>query len=246
VYAVRRFKLFLFIIIFISKARAEEVPPLATEHEARSVQGWTVRVDRRLMQGEGAQLGVRGIELLNARLLEITYVVSGEPLARLREVPVQVDLSYGALKPMQYHPNPGWLREHGYEEALAKCVHIPDVRRLLSPYEVHRMPCSLLHELAHSYHDRVLGFNEPRIAAAWAKFRDSGKYGSVLTINGGHRQHYALTNPQEFFAEMTESYLGTNDFYPFVAGELKEAAPEVFKLMEDIWGPLPAMEEALR
>jgi len=104
-----------------------------------------VRVDRRLMAGEGAQLGVRAIELLNARLLEITFVVKGEPLARLREVPIQLDLTYGALKTMQFHPNGQWLREHGYDEALAKCVHIPDVRRLLSPFEIHRMPCSLLH-----------------------------------------------------------------------------------------------------
>src|SRR3954451_2470278 len=43
----------VFILIFISRvpAQAEELPPLATEHEARSLQGWTVRVDRRLMEG---------------------------------------------------------------------------------------------------------------------------------------------------------------------------------------------------
>jgi hypothetical protein len=238
--------LFIFIVVFLLRGWADDVPPLATEHEARSLQGWTVRVDRRLITGEGAQLGARAIELLNARLLEITYVVFGEPLARLREVPIQLDLTYGALKSKQFHPNVEWLREQGYDEALAKCVHIPDVRRLLSPYEVHRMPCSVLHEMAHAYHNRVLGFDDPRIAEAWAKFRDSGKYGSVLTIKGGRRPHYALTNQKEFFAEMSESYLGTNDFYPFVAGELKEAEPEVFKLMEEIWGPLPPVDDALR
>jgi hypothetical protein len=52
-------------------------------------------------------------------------------------------------------------------------------------------------------------------------------------------EHYALTNPMEFLAEMTEAYFGSNDFYPFVAGELKQAEPEVFALMEGIWGPLP-------
>jgi len=29
----------------------------------------------------------------------------------------------------------------------------------------------------------------------------------------------------EFFAEMTEAYFGSNDFYPFVIGELKQAKP---------------------
>ena len=29
----------------------------------------------------------------------------------------------------------------------------------------------------------------------------------------------------EFFAEMTEAYFGSNDFYPFVTSELKQAKP---------------------
>jgi hypothetical protein len=43
----------------------------------------------------------------------------------------------------------------------------------------------------------------------------------------------------EFFAEMTESYFGSNDFYPFVAGDLKQVEPEIFALMAEIWGHLP-------
>ncbi|MCX6978815.1 MAG: hypothetical protein NTX04_12975 [Verrucomicrobia bacterium] len=129
------------------------------------------------------------------------------------------------------------------EKALAKLraitVHIPVAEDFLSPFENHRMPWVVLHELAHGYHDQVLGFDDPRVKAAWKKFRDSGKYQSVLTSPGYTREHYGITNPQEFFAEMTESYFGSNDFYPFVTGELKQAEPEIFALMEDIWGPLP-------
>ncbi len=41
----------------------------------------------------------------------------------------------------------------------------------------------------------------------------------------------------EFFAEMTESFFGVNDFYPFNhLAELKEAEPELFQLLTDIWG----------
>jgi len=38
---------------------------------------------------------------------------------------------------------------------------------------------------------------------------------------------------------MTECYFGSNDFYPFVTGELKQAEPETFALLAEIWGPLP-------
>ena len=166
-------------------------------------------------------------------------VVPEPSLTKLREMPIQIDLTHGKLRNMQYHPSRGWLKENGYDESLAKRVHIPDVNYFLSPFENHRQPWAVLHELAHAYHDQVLGFDEPRIREAWKKFRDGGKYKSVVTSPGGEREHYALTDAKEFFAEMTECYFGANDFYPFVAGELKQAEPEIFALMREIWGPLP-------
>ena len=33
--------------------------------------------------------------------------------------------------------------------------------------------------------------------------------------------------------------MNASDFYPFVTGELKQAEPEAFALLADIWGPLP-------
>jgi hypothetical protein len=33
----------------------------------------------------------------------------------------------------------------------------------------------------------------------------------------------------------------SNDFYPFVTGELKQAEPQTFALLADIWGPLPGI-----
>jgi len=214
-------------------------PGVPTAHTKRLIEGWTVRVDNRLLTGAGAAQGERALKLLTARLVAITTVVPEKALTGLRAVNIELDLDYPGLAFMQYHPDADWLKQQGYSEDLAKCVHIPDVEDFLSPYENHRMPWVVLHELTHGYHDQVLGYDEPRIKAAWKKFRDSGKYKSVLTNRWGMHEHYALTNQMEFFAEMTESYFGSNDFYPFVAGELQQAEPEVFALMTEIWGPLP-------
>ena len=221
-------------------------PPLPTSHTVKQVEGWTVRVDDRLLTGDGSALGERAVKLLTARLVAIAVVVPEGPLARLREVPIQLDLTHGALRAMQYHPSAGWLTSHGYSEQRAKCVHIPDARAFCSPFENHRQPSAVLHELAHAYHDRVLGFADARVLAAWRRFRDGGKYKAVLTSPGPVREHYGLTDEKEFFAEMTESYLAVNDFYPFVAGELKQAEPEVFELMSQIWGPLPGRDPPRR
>ena len=222
---------------------AAEKTPLPTAHTTRNIEGWNVRVDDRLLSGDGAGAGERALKLLTARLVAITIVVPEQSLAKLRAISIELDLNYGDLRNMQYHPDAGWLKENGYSEQLAKCVHIPEVEDFLSPFENHRMPWVVLHELSHGYHDQVLGFDEPRITAAWKKFCDSGKYQSVLTSPGPMREHYGLTNPKEFFAEMTEAYFGSNDFYPFVTGELKQAEPETFALMAEIWGSLPARDK---
>ena len=222
-----------------SSAFAAKPPALPTKYTTRNLEGWSVRVDDRLLAGEHAAIGERALKLLMARLVAITIVVPEPALAKLRAVTIEIDFDYGDLKAMQYHPDADWLKKHGYSEALAKCAHIPNAGDFLSPFENHRMPWVVLHELSHAYHDQVVGFEEPRVLAAWKRFRDSGKYKSVLTSPGPMREHYGLTNQKEFFAEMTECYFGSNDFYPFVTGELKQAEPELFLLLEEIWGPLP-------
>ena len=225
--------------ILSAVAFGAESRALPTAHTTRDIEGWTVRVDDRLLSGDGAAVGTRALKLLMARLVAITIVMPEKSLAKLRAITIELDFDYGDLKAMQYHPDAGWLKSHGYSESLAKCAHIPNAEGFLSPFENHRMPWVVLHELAHGFHDQVIGFDEPRVTAVWKKFCESGKYKSVLTSPGHMREHYGLTNQKEFFAEMTEAYFGSNDFYPFVTGELKQAEPEVFTLLEEIWGPLP-------
>lgn len=131
------------------------------------------------------------------------------------------------------------------EPALAKCVPIPDAAKFLSPFENHRMPWGVLHEPAHAYHDQVPGFDNPRIRAAWRKSCDSGKHRSVLNSPGNTPAHFGLTKEREFFAEMTKSYSGSNDFYPFVTGEVITENPEMVALLRDLWGPLPQNDPSM-
>jgi len=61
-----------------------------------------------------------------------------------------------------------------------------------------------------------------------------------LSISGKRKRHYALTDQKEFFAEMSEAYFGMNDFFPFNRAELKVEEPEIFELLQTIWGPVAA------
>jgi len=60
----------------------------------------------------------------------------------------------------------------------------------------------------------------------------------LITPDGTRTRHYALTDVKEFFAEFTETYFGLNDFFPFNRAELKTTEPEIYALMEGIWGPI--------
>lgn len=213
-------------------------PPKPSSHTSRNVEGWTVRVDDRLFRAPDDALGQRALRLLGAKLAEIRSVVAPDWLAKLQGVTIVLDLTHGQLHSMQYHPSAEWLESHGYGRDLARCVHIPEAADFANPRHNSEQPWCVLHELAHAYHDQVLGFEEERISAAFERFRKSGHGDSTLHIGGKRIRHYALTDQKEFFAEMSEAYFGMNDFFPFNRAELMTAEPEVYELLRIVWGPM--------
>jgi hypothetical protein len=227
----------MFGVLILALESKANSPAKPTSHSERNIEGWTVRIDDRLLAADHASLGEQGLKVLAKRLDDIKSVVADSRLQRLQQVTIWVDLTHGELKSAQYHPNPEWLKDHGYSEQLAKCVHIPDAKYFFDSGHQNQQPWALLHELAHAYHDQVLDFENPQIKVAWQKFKDEGRYKLVAHIDGKPRPHYALTNQMEFFAEMSESYFGMNDFFPFNRAELKKEEPEIYQLLSDVWGP---------
>lgn len=210
-------------------------PPQPVSRTARELEGWTVRVDDRLLEPANQELATRALKFLEAKLAEIKVVVPAERLKELQEVTIVLDLSCGKLKSMQYHPDAGWLKANGFPTDLAKCVHLPRAADVATRRNINEQPWVILHELAHAFHDQKLSFDESRLKAAHEKFKQSGRGDATLLYNGKRVKHYALTNQMEFFAEMTESYFGVNDFFPFNRAELQEAEPEIFQLLTEIW-----------
>jgi hypothetical protein len=218
---------------------ADRPRDLPNAHESRTIEGWRVRVDTRLLEGQHKPLGDEALVLLEDRLRDIVRRLDDARLADLRTITIQLDCTHGRLGSMQYHPSAAWLRENGYSEQLARCVHIPLADQFVSPGHQQVQPWSVLHELAHAYHDQFLEFDNPKIRSAFRVYATSGRGDKVLHIDGRTTEHYALTNHKEFFAEMTEAYIGSNDFFPFNRGELRSEFPEIHVLLAEIWGPMP-------
>ena len=204
------------------------------DHLQRNVGGWIVQVDTRLLGAE-KELGCRALKALANKLYSIRLVVPTNQLEELKKVPIWIDLDH-KLRVMQYHPSARWLKDHGYDPRMARAMHIPDARRFVEDQRNNDQPWAVLHELAHAYHDRVLGFDDPQIKKVYRQAARDGQYESVLHISGKMRRHYALTDHKEYFAEATEAFFGTNDFYPFVRAELKQHDPKLYEVLEEVWG----------
>lgn len=205
----------------------------------RDVEGWTVKLDPKLLEKENEDLGRQAVQALANHLQRIKYIVPEPQVKQLQKVPIWLELDNPKLSPMQYHPDRDWLLAHGHDPRLVGHVHIPQARDLLNRRTWAKHPYVVLHELAHAYHDQVLGFDDPRIEQAYRDAKAAGIYEKVLLFTGKKVRHYALTNHKEYFAECTEAYFGVNDFYPFVRAELKEHDPKMFAVLKEIWGPVP-------
>jgi len=216
------------------------------QRESRELRGWSVLVHRDLLTADAVATTERALELLDAQLAEIERVVPAPAVARLREVPLHLSPEYEGVSPRaEYHPDPGWLREHGRDPAMARAVEFTNVR--IFEAETVRMPNFALHELAHAYHHRVLpdGFDNADVRQAFDRATASGAYAAVERRNGGGRattkeRAYALTTPQEFFAETTEAFFSTNDFFPFTKANLARHDPETTALLTTLWGVVDA------
>ena len=162
--------------------------PKPTGHTDRKIEGWTVRVDNRLLEGPDQPLGTKALRFLENKLSDITMVVPPDKLKKLQSMVIVLDLSHGNLTSMQYHPSAGWLKEHGYSPDLVKCVHLPRAADLPTKRNINEQPWVILHELAHAYHDQVLGFEDARIKEVYENYKKSGHGDKTLLFNGHARQ----------------------------------------------------------
>ena len=236
-------QLLAFFLIFLSVGYGQEsktdVPAVRFDPVIQQIEGWTVHIEPSLLPGgEHRETGEEAIKMLTFHLHFIALLAPKDRLAKLRKCEIWLEHHHPTLGAMQYHPGVDWLIKHGHDPRLVKKVHITRARHLFEKEQLLKHPMVILHELAHAYHDQVLGFEEPRIKAAYDRAREAGSYKNTLLYNGKRVLHYGMTNHKEYFAEGTEAYFNRNDFYPFVRAELQEHDRDLHDLLEEIWGAL--------
>ncbi len=212
------------------------LPGISQEtHVTHVVEGWSIRVEKKLLEKE-PDLAAEALSLAEMQLRDLVWVLPAKRIDELRTVKIVMDLDRPGIKGLQYHPDLNWLKNRGHALDLHKVVHIPQAQSYVDLKKSNFQPWVMLHELAHAWHDQIVTFKDPEIIAAYQAAVKSNKYDQVLHINGKMRRHYALTDHKEYFAEGTEAYVGTNDFYPFVRPELKKHDPQLHAILKKIWG----------
>ena len=201
-------------------------------YQTRQIEGWTVHVNRILLD-EKSELGEKALRLLRSKLQDIRRVVPAQAVKELVKVPIWLGVNDGHPRCAAYHPSYDWLRNNGFNTDKAKSVEISNAQLFLNWSTV--QPAMVLHELAHAYHDQVLGWQHEKVRKAYQAAVKSGSYDSVLHYSGRVKKAYAMSNAKEYFAEATEAYFSTNDFYPFVRPELRQHDPQMMKVLDEVW-----------
>ena len=196
------------------------------------IRGFTVLVHPAVMQD--AVAASRAFAELESQIDRIAAALPEQVLARLREARIWVEWQQRDDTAAQFHPARPWLVTHGYNPEKAGDVEICHVRNWVA-WSREEQPSSLLHELAHAYHFRVLGEKEPEIAHAYEQAMARGLYDAVSYAGGGRRQAHAAKNAAEYFAELTEAYFGRNDYYPFTRADLLRYDPVGYHVVAELW-----------
>lgn len=217
--------------VFILGFAAAKYTP-TSGYKSRKILGWRVLINKQLWSAH-PQLAKDVLKLLKYQLYQISRVVPQEALKELRQVPIWVEYKAPQYRCMCYHPSKQWLSNHNYNPEKAGSVEIANAENFLQ--WTLDQPWMVLHELAHSYHHRVLGYDHEQIRKAYQGAVESKRYECVLHISGQMKRSYALNNDQEYFAESTEAFFGTNDFYPFVRPELQQHDPNMYQLLRELW-----------
>ncbi|MFZ6712860.1 hypothetical protein [Undibacterium sp. TC9W] len=203
----------------------------ASTYQKQQIDGWTLMFDQGLQAADAA-----------ARSAFISVVT--DQLNKLRKLPVHAQsslrsvsiyVSSGTYRAFgaQHHPSAQWLQEHGYPVEFSGNIEICNWKEFITL--VRSQPYGLLHEMAHAYH-----FQHPELDAlilgAYEKAKAAGLYRQVTRDHRPELQEaYAMSNHQEYFAELSEAYFGENDFYPYQNPELKKYDAHGYAMLEKVW-----------
>lgn len=187
-----------------------------------TVHGFTFEISSQM---EWAQQSHNAYRYAGKALDDLVTVLPANILQRMRTVTLRVEKT---------DPNAEILAYDGDSDVLA----FNDLERYYSSSTLNR-PSLLLNMLARRYYKIHMQNSRPLVEQVYSAAVSSGIYASVDYFDGVgtvKKKADAANDAESYFAELSEAYWGTNDFYPFDYHDLMEYDPSGFALMEELWG----------
>lgn len=132
-----------------------------------------------------------------------------------------------------YYPSGKKVHGVGNDPRKARSIVIHNAESYLATAK--NQPWILLHEFSHAYFHQILKGKFMPVQNAYKNANQKGLYKKISKNDGTIVDSYALTDYREYFAELTESYFGENNFYPFTRLELKNYDPVGFRAIKKAW-----------
>ena len=215
----------LAVALFTVVAAAEAYEP-TSHYTVKNIEGWEVYVHKDLLPGgKHAETGGAALERLQGDMIEVRRWMPDEPLKKLLKVGIWLEVDstngpHGRTPTFHYHPDKDWLEKMDFHLGKHKCVEYSRAEALAKRK---RSSTTLLHELAHAYHDQVLSFDDPDVLAAYKRCVEGTAY---------PERDWVKSNHKEFFAGATTRYFGTKE----ERKALVERDPILAKKLQKTWG----------
>ncbi len=214
----RRGHLVLLLITLLSCSKDEHVPQIVG-FTLNEVEGFKVYIEddyRNQLPDEADE----AVWYLALELSEIRRLITKDGiLTELEKVNIFLERSYGIGKNM-YYKSLIWPGEHylRYQSIIIN-----------NPYSFIKSSKGnwslILHEMAHAFHNRVLGFNNSQIRQAFANAMEKNLY----------ENFYAATDYKEYFAELTNAIFNNGQYRPRNRNELQAYDSLGFVTLHEIW-----------
>mgnify|MGYP001397664179 FL=1 len=228
----------IFLSLLAASAAAPTTQPAETKtpyepsshYTVKNMEGWTVHIHNSLLPGgEEAETGAAAIKQLREDMVTVKRWLADEPLKRLLKVGIWLERDstngpHGRTPVFHYHPGMDWLVKMDFHPGKHKCVEYSRASALVPAGGPRSRATTLLHELAHAYHDQVLSFDDPEILAAHKRARENKDWPKTDWV--------VRANHKEFFAGVSTRYHGKKD----EREALQQRDPVLWKKLQQVWG----------
>lgn len=203
-----------------------------SEYREERIEGFTVLFSPEALKHPTDTHKLR--EELREQLRTVSAALPIRSLPAIRRTRIWVEWKARNETAAEFHGSRVWLSANRYNPEKYSGIEINNLDNFVAWSKQLDAPI-ILHEIAHAYLSSLSDYEQLLIHLAYLEAKESGSYESVKYRDGQERRAYAMTDTQEYFAELTEAYFSRNDYYPFRRSELKEHDSKGFDALVHAW-----------